>query len=94
VGHLGFTRLLAVDVDPARETWIDDALSNRRGTRPVPKDDVRFKRFRPALHDAIADAAGIVSAPLHYSLVDLECRIIECFVKAGDVDGRFLRMTS
>ena len=40
-------------IDPARETWIV-MLSNR--VHPaVPKDD-RFKRFRPMLHDVIADA--------------------------------------
>ena len=52
VGHLGFTGC-SLWIDPARETWIV-MLSNR--VHPaVPKDD-RFKRFRPMLHDAIADA--------------------------------------
>ena len=52
VGHLGFTGC-SLWIDPARETWIV-MLSNR--VHPaVPKDD-RFKRFRPMLHDAIAEA--------------------------------------
>jgi CubicO group peptidase (beta-lactamase class C family) len=52
VGHLGFTGC-SLWIDPARGTWIV-MLSNR--VHPaVPKDD-RFKRFRPALHDAIAEA--------------------------------------
>jgi len=52
VGHLGFTGC-SLWIDPARDTWIV-MLSNR--VHPaVPKDD-RFKRFRPALHDAIVDA--------------------------------------
>jgi CubicO group peptidase (beta-lactamase class C family) len=52
VGHLGFTGC-SLWIDPARDVWIV-TLSNR--VHPaVPKDD-RFKRFRPALHDAIVDA--------------------------------------
>jgi len=52
VGHLGFTGC-SLWIDPARESWIV-MLSNR--VHPaIPKDD-RFKRFRPTLHDAIAEA--------------------------------------
>jgi CubicO group peptidase (beta-lactamase class C family) len=55
VGHLGFTGC-SLWIDPARETWIV-MLSNR--VHPaIPKDD-RFKRFRPMLHDAIAEALGL-----------------------------------
>ena len=55
VGHLGFTGC-SLWIDPARETWIV-TLTNR--VHPtIPKDD-RFKRFRPMLHDAIAEALGI-----------------------------------
>jgi len=52
VGHLGFTGC-SLWIDPARETWI--VLLSNRVHPAVPKDD-RFKRFRPMLHDAIADA--------------------------------------
>jgi CubicO group peptidase (beta-lactamase class C family) len=52
VGHLGFTGC-SLWIDPARETWI--VLLTNRVHPTVPKDD-RFKRFRPMLHDAIADA--------------------------------------
>lgn len=55
VGHLGFTGC-SLWIDPARDTWIV-MLSNR--VHPtVPKDD-RFKRFRPMVHDAIADALDL-----------------------------------
>ena len=61
-----FSRLRELDLEDhpddevldyaARETWIV-MLSNR--VHPaVPKDD-RFKRFRPMLHDAIAEALGL-----------------------------------
>jgi len=54
VGHLGFTGC-SLWIDPERETWIV-TLSNR--VHPsVPTDD-RFRRFRPALHDAVSEALG------------------------------------
>ena len=52
VGHLGFTGC-SLWIDPARETWI--VLLSNRVHPAIPKDD-RFKRFRPMLHDAIAEA--------------------------------------
>jgi CubicO group peptidase (beta-lactamase class C family) len=52
VGHLGFTGC-SLWIDPAREAWIV-MLSNR--VHPAIPSDDRFKRFRPALHDAIVDA--------------------------------------
>jgi CubicO group peptidase (beta-lactamase class C family) len=52
VGHLGFTGC-SLWIDPARETWIV-LLTNRVNPR-VPADD-RFRRFRPALHDAVMEA--------------------------------------
>jgi CubicO group peptidase (beta-lactamase class C family) len=54
VGHLAFTGC-SLWIDPARETWIV-LLANRVHPR-VPTDD-RFRRFRPALHDAVLEAAG------------------------------------
>jgi CubicO group peptidase (beta-lactamase class C family) len=52
VGHLGFTGC-SLWIDPPRETWI--VLLSNRIHPAIPKDD-RFKRFRPLLHDAIAEA--------------------------------------
>jgi CubicO group peptidase (beta-lactamase class C family) len=52
VGHLGFTGC-SLWIDPARERWIV-MLSNR--VHPAIPSNDRFKRFRPMLHDAIADA--------------------------------------
>jgi CubicO group peptidase (beta-lactamase class C family) len=54
VGHLAFTGC-SLWIDPAREAWIV-LLSNRVHPR-VPTDD-RFRRFRPALHDAVLEAIG------------------------------------
>jgi CubicO group peptidase (beta-lactamase class C family) len=54
VGHLAFTGC-SLWIDPARETWIV-LLSNRVHPR-VPTDD-RFRRFRPAVHDAALEAIG------------------------------------
>jgi CubicO group peptidase (beta-lactamase class C family) len=54
VGHLGFTGC-SLWIDPAREIWIV-LLSNRLHQSP-PTDD-RFRHFRPALHDAVAEALG------------------------------------
>ena len=52
VGHLAFTGC-SLWIDPGRETWI--VLLSNRVHPAVPNDD-RFKRFRPALHDAVLDA--------------------------------------
>jgi CubicO group peptidase (beta-lactamase class C family) len=52
VGHLAFTGC-SLWIDPARETWI--VLLSNRVHPAVPTDD-RFRRFRPALHDAALDA--------------------------------------
>ncbi len=52
VGHLGFTGC-SLWIDPARETWIV-LLTNRVHPR-VPTDE-RFRKFRPALHDAVMEA--------------------------------------
>jgi CubicO group peptidase (beta-lactamase class C family) len=52
VGHLGFTGC-SLWIDPAAKTWI--VLLSNRVHPAIPTDD-RFKRFRPALHDAIVDA--------------------------------------
>ena len=52
VGHLAFTGC-SIWIDPARETWII-LLSNRIHPE-VPRDD-KFRRFRPALHDAALEA--------------------------------------
>jgi serine-type D-Ala-D-Ala carboxypeptidase len=54
VGHLGFTGC-SLWIDPERETWI--VLLTNRVHPTVPTDD-RFRRFRPALHDAISDVIG------------------------------------
>jgi CubicO group peptidase (beta-lactamase class C family) len=54
VGHLAFTGC-SLWIDPARETWI--VLLANRVHPTVPADD-RFKRFRPAVHDAVLDALG------------------------------------
>jgi CubicO group peptidase (beta-lactamase class C family) len=54
VGHLAFTGC-SLWIDPARETWI--VLLSNRVHPAVPGDD-RFKRFRPAVHDAVLDALG------------------------------------
>jgi CubicO group peptidase (beta-lactamase class C family) len=52
VGHLGFTGC-SLWIDPARETWTV-VLSNR--VHPAIPTDDRFRRFRPALQDAVAEA--------------------------------------
>ncbi|HEX3695202.1 MAG TPA: serine hydrolase domain-containing protein [Polyangia bacterium] len=52
VGHLAFTGC-SLWIDPARDRWII-LLSNRVHPH-VPADD-RFRKFRPALHDALVDA--------------------------------------
>ncbi len=54
VGHLAFTGC-SLWIDPARETWI--VLLSNRIHPAVPADD-RFKRFRPAVHDAALAAMG------------------------------------
>lgn len=54
VGHLGFTGC-SIWIDPARELTI--VLLSNRVHPAVPADD-RFKRFRPALHDAVLEALG------------------------------------
>jgi CubicO group peptidase (beta-lactamase class C family) len=54
VGHLAFTGC-SLWIDPARETWI--VLLSNRVHPSIPTDD-RFRRFRPALHDAALDAVG------------------------------------
>jgi serine-type D-Ala-D-Ala carboxypeptidase len=54
VGHLAFTGC-SLWIDPARETWI--VLLSNRVHPTVPVDD-RFKRFRPAVHDAALEAMG------------------------------------
>jgi CubicO group peptidase (beta-lactamase class C family) len=54
VGHLAFTGC-SLWIDPAREIFIV-LLANRVHPR-VPTDD-RFRRFRPALHDAVVEAMG------------------------------------
>jgi CubicO group peptidase (beta-lactamase class C family) len=54
VGHLAFTGC-SIWIDPERETWII-LLSNRIHPE-VPNDD-RFRRFRPAVHDAAMEALG------------------------------------
>ena len=52
VGHLAFTGC-SLWIDPERDVWII-LLSNRVHPQ-VPADD-GFRRFRPALHDAVMDA--------------------------------------
>jgi len=54
VGHLGFTGC-SIWIDPARDLAIV-LLSNR--VHPTLPHDDRFRRFRPALHDAVLDALG------------------------------------
>jgi serine-type D-Ala-D-Ala carboxypeptidase len=54
VGHLAFTGC-SLWIDPARETWI--VLLSNRIHPSLPTDD-RFRLFRPALHDAVAEALG------------------------------------
>jgi CubicO group peptidase (beta-lactamase class C family) len=54
VGHLAFTGC-SLWIDPAREVTI--VLLSNRVHPSVPTDD-RFRRFRPALHDAALDAVG------------------------------------
>lgn len=54
VGHLAFTGC-SLWIDPGRETWIV-LLSNR--VHPHVPTDERFRRFRPALHDAVLEALG------------------------------------
>jgi CubicO group peptidase (beta-lactamase class C family) len=52
VGHLAFTGC-SLWIDPARELWIA-LLANR--VHPQVTVDDRFRRFRPAVHDAVLDA--------------------------------------
>jgi CubicO group peptidase (beta-lactamase class C family) len=54
VGHLAFTGC-SLWIDPAREVVI--VLLSNRVHPSIPMDD-RFRRFRPALHDAALDAVG------------------------------------
>jgi CubicO group peptidase (beta-lactamase class C family) len=54
VGHLAFTGC-SLWIDPARELVI--VLLSNRVHPSIPTDD-RFRRFRPALHDAALDAVG------------------------------------
>jgi CubicO group peptidase (beta-lactamase class C family) len=54
VGHLAFTGC-SLWIDPARETWV--VLLSNRVHPSVPAAD-RFRRFRPAAHDALLDALG------------------------------------
>jgi CubicO group peptidase (beta-lactamase class C family) len=54
VGHLAFTGC-SLWIDPAREITI--VLLSNRVHPSIPTDD-RFRRFRPALHDAALDAVG------------------------------------
>jgi CubicO group peptidase (beta-lactamase class C family) len=54
VGHLAFTGC-SLWIDPARELAI--VLLANRVHPSIPSDD-RFRRFRPALHDAALDAVG------------------------------------
>jgi CubicO group peptidase (beta-lactamase class C family) len=55
VGHLAFTGC-SLWIDPERELWI--VLLSNRVHPQVPIDD-RFRRFRPAVHDAVMEALGI-----------------------------------
>jgi CubicO group peptidase (beta-lactamase class C family) len=48
VGHLGFTGC-SLWIDPARARWVA-VLANR--VHPTVRDDPRFRRLRPELHDA------------------------------------------
>jgi CubicO group peptidase (beta-lactamase class C family) len=54
VGHLAFTGC-SLWIDPAREVVV--VLLSNRVHPAVPTDD-RFRRFRPALHDAALSALG------------------------------------
>lgn len=54
VGHLAFTGC-SIWIDAERETWI--VLLANRIHPEVPRDD-KFRRFRPALHDAALEALG------------------------------------
>lgn len=54
VGHLAFTGC-SLWIDPARDVIV--VLLANRVHPAVPTDD-RFRRFRPALHDAALDALG------------------------------------
>jgi CubicO group peptidase (beta-lactamase class C family) len=54
VGHLAFTGC-SLWIDPARDVTLV-LLSNR--VHPEPPRDDRFRRFRPAVHDAALDALG------------------------------------
>jgi CubicO group peptidase (beta-lactamase class C family) len=54
VGHLAFTGC-SIWIDPFQETWV--VLLANRVHPHVPTDD-RFRRFRPAVHDALLDAIG------------------------------------
>jgi serine-type D-Ala-D-Ala carboxypeptidase len=54
VGHLGFTGC-SIWMDPARDLAI--VLLSNRVHPAVPGHD-RFRRFRPALHDAVLEALG------------------------------------
>ena len=58
VGHLAFTGC-SLWIDPERERWVV-MLSNRVHPRPPAPGDDRFRRFRPQLHDAVADAIGVL----------------------------------
>ncbi len=54
VGHLAFTGC-SLWIDPAREVVV--VLLSNRVHPAIPTDD-RFRRLRPALHDAALDAVG------------------------------------
>jgi CubicO group peptidase (beta-lactamase class C family) len=54
VGHLGFTGC-SIWIDPASSVTV--ILLANRVHPSVPGDD-RFKRFRPAIHDAVLEALG------------------------------------
>jgi CubicO group peptidase (beta-lactamase class C family) len=54
VGHLAFTGC-SLWIDPARELVL--VLLSNRVHPAIPRDD-RFRRLRPALHDAALDALG------------------------------------
>ncbi len=54
VGHLGFTGC-SIWIDPARGLTVI-LLANR--VHPAVPGDDRFRRFRPAIHDAVLEALG------------------------------------
>jgi CubicO group peptidase (beta-lactamase class C family) len=56
VGHLAFTGC-SLWIDPDRERWIV-LLANRVHPRALPVNDDPFRRFRPALHDAVLETLG------------------------------------